>query len=187
LVSDPPGEDVPYYVGPLPESNLNLLFPPGRLSELKHIPGGNSLYTHWGEKGSGTANHCEDAEWSSLNLVLSGNGLWILISLRHTAAFEALVRRCGDCEWSQCDQFVRHPVLLFSRERLRNEGIDFSVVIAGPGVMVVTRPRQYHCVINLTPGFVIAINFVLPDQELFRGNLLYVRDTGYTPWTNPIS
>lgn len=185
LVNQHPSEDIPYYVGPLPSSELDSLFPPGNLSKLDHIPGVNSLYAHWGEKGSGTAFHCEDAGWSSFNLVLSGYKFWILIAERHTAAFEALVRRCADCGCSECDQFVRHPALLFSLERLRNEGIDFEVVIAGPGVMVVTRPRQYHCVVNLTACLAIAINFVLHYQEIIPRGLVVCPRHGLYPLDDP--
>jgi hypothetical protein len=84
LIGRPPPNDIPYYVGPLPPSELNSLFPSGKLVEVGHIPGVTTLYGHWGEKGSGTPFHCEDAKIRSYNLVLFGYKLWILIATRHT-------------------------------------------------------------------------------------------------------
>ncbi|KAB5526451.1 hypothetical protein GE09DRAFT_1151508 [Coniochaeta sp. 2T2.1] len=149
LVTKPPVGEKPYYVGPMPQSELDSLFPSGKLAELPHTPGVNSLYGHLGAKGSGTAFHQEDAKFRSYNLVLAGYKFWILIAVCHSRKFEALVERCGgqrdkNNQNDMCAQWVRHRCLLFSLEKLRQEQIDFQVVVGGPGVMVVTQPEQYH-------------------------------------------
>jgi len=85
----------------------------------------------------------------SYNLNVFGEKLWILIDLNHTSEFEeALVIWLSD--GGSCDQFVRHCNLLIMPARLRKEGIEFELICAGLGDMVLTKPRRYHAVINLS-------------------------------------
>lgn len=164
LFATPPTRQICYYVGPLPPSSLDELFPPCPLiSTLGHIPGVNSLYGHLGEPLSGTAFHCEDANFRSFNLTIWGEKLWILVDREDTAKFENFVRQLADC--GKCDQAIRHPSLFISPELLEKAKIGFSVVVAGPGTLVTTYPGQYHAVLNLTESFAIASNFLLPGPE----------------------
>lgn len=163
-----PQEPIPYYVGPLSgplAEKLQSNFPSGNeVRQLGDVRGVSTLYGHVGGKASGTAFHCEDANCRSYNLVLIGGKIWIMIKLHHTAKFEELVRRLTGCDTS-CDQFVRHTSVVIPPSKLRAEGIEFDIIFAGPGDMVVTQPRQYHAVINRTASFAIATNFVLPDED----------------------
>lgn len=163
LLQDPPRDDLPYYVGPLPPSQLDSLFPSG-ITQLGLVPGVTTLYGHLGVKGSGTPFHCEDGNCRSYNLVFFGYKLWILINTKDTAIFEELVAGMDSCRGPRCDQFVRKSQVILAQEDLKAAKVRFEILIAGPGDMVVTYPRQYHLVINLTTSFAIATNFLLPGE-----------------------
>lgn len=172
-----PRGPIPYYVGPSLTQDFDTYLHSGPdLSRLSVIPGVNTPYWHAGNKGSGTAFHCEDANFRSCNITMFGWKLWIIIDEKHTGKFEAFIRRC----WggNVCDQFVRHHSLLISPERLSAEGIDVEVFCAGPGDMVITAPRQYHAVVNITPCFAISTNFLLPDEPIFSGTLTVCPECG---------
>lgn len=154
LIGQPPRGKIPYYVGPLSKSELDRLFPSGTLSQLLgEITGSTTLYAHWGEGGSGTGYHCEDGNERSYNVNCSGYKFWVLVDPRDTAKFEDLCERLVPGQKGRglrCDQFVRHKCVVITLARLRAERIRFETVCAGPGDMVVTQPRQYHLVVNLT-------------------------------------
>ena len=166
LIDNPPRNSVPYYVGPplMPIPVNELLHPGEALLKLLEIQGVNTIYWHAGEPGSGTAFHCEDFKLYSVNWVLWGWKLWIVIRLNHTEKFEAFIRK----HWpaNNCDQFVRHNSLLISVETLKKEGIEFDIHIAGPNQMVVTQPRQYHAVVNITKNMAMSINFADPNESV---------------------
>ena len=170
LINDPPKGSIPYYVGPpLHEGPLmsianSLLHPGHELLRLDNIPGVNSVYWHVGERGSGTAFHCEDVGFFSFNVVLRGWKLWIKIRQSHTAKFEAFIK--ANWPTNNCDQFVRHTAVICSPERLQKEKIDFEIILAGPGDIVLTRRRQYHMVVNSTRNLALAINFLPPGKEI---------------------
>ncbi|KAF3768342.1 histone-lysine N-methyltransferase activity/ cell cycle [Cryphonectria parasitica EP155] len=182
LAKSPPKQPCVYYSGEQPafrrsdpdqlvfERFEQLLDPGEGLKRLPIIPGVNTVYWMFGDAQSGTAFHFEDAGLWSCNLVLSGYKLWILVRVSHNVAFENFVRKQSEEEaknW-ECDQWVRHMNLMYTPEVLRAAGIEFDLVCAGPGDMVVTRPGQYHTVVNLTTCFAIAINFTLPDEPALR-------------------
>ena len=142
---------IPYYVVPFEISSRNALFPSGDLANQLgcDVSGVTGPYAHIGGRGSGTAFHCEDGQVRSYNLNVFGEKLWILVDPNHTSEFEeALVRWLSD--GGSCDQFVRHCNLLIMPARLRKEGIEFELICAGLGDMVLTKPRRYHAVINLS-------------------------------------
>lgn len=168
LIDNPPEGTIPYYVGPpLHDGPLmsmvnSLLHPGEHLLKLPPINGVNSVYWHAGEKGSGTAFHCEDMKLFSFNVVLRGWKLWIKIRRHHTAKFEEFIRKIRPA--NNCDQFVRHASVIVSPKRLQEEGIEFDAILVGPGDLVMTHPREYHMVVNVTENFALAINF-LPQGE----------------------
>ncbi|KAK3377655.1 JmjC domain, hydroxylase-domain-containing protein [Podospora didyma] len=169
MINTPPNGAIPYYVGPplcgVTAAFDSLLHPGSHLSEVyPSAKGISSPYHHAGEMLSGTAFHREDGNMRSCNLTLYGRKLFMLIWKDHSAKFEAFIRtHFGQKE---CDQAIRHHSVLISPERLQEEGIGFSIHIAGPGEMIVTAPGQYHAVVNLTRCFAISINFLLPGEEL---------------------
>ena len=174
LIQNPPVGTIPYYVGPpLHDGPLismanKLLHPGQELLKLGPIDGLNSPYWHAGEKGSGTAFHCEDLELFSFNVVLIGWKLWIKIRRSHTAKFEAFIRK----HWptNKCDQFVRHVQVIVSPDKLRKEKIEFEMKLAGPGDLILTHPREYHMVVNMTDNFALAINFLPPGKPVVPGD-----------------
>lgn len=182
LSKNPPKNPIPYYVGPLAgplAEKLQSDFPSGKeVCQLGDVPGVSTLYGHIGGKGSGTAFHCEDANLRSYNLALIGWKIWIMIKVDHTAKFEALIRRLTKTK-DTCDQFVRHTSILIPPSKLRAENIDFDIICAGPGEMVLTQPRQYHAVINFTDTVAIATNFVLPGENPIPETLSVCPEDGF--------
>ncbi|KAK3345115.1 hypothetical protein B0H65DRAFT_425497, partial [Neurospora tetraspora] len=181
IVESPPQNTIPYYVGSFKTSRTPLasLFTSGALSILGDLPGINTLYMHMGERGSGTAFHCEDAQLRSYNLNIFGWKLWIMIDPNDTTKFERMLAT----KWAlhKCDQSVRHLNIMVSPKRLLEEGIKFDIIRAGPGDLVITRPRQYHAVINQTPSLAIATNFTLPSEEAIpRGWIVCPEDGLYS-------
>jgi hypothetical protein len=168
LAQHPPKQRVPYYIGPLSGSfatELQSCFPSGpEVGKLGVIPGVSTLWAHIGDEASGTSFHCEDANLRSYNLTLIGWKIWVLIKPEHTTNFENLVQRLTCCD-NTCEQFVRHTSIVIQPSRLREENIEFDIICAGPGEMVLTQPRQYHAVINRTASFAIATNFALPNED----------------------
>ena len=170
VLDNPPEATVPYYVGPPLATTFDDLLHPGEaLLGIPPIEGLNQVYWYAGEKGSGTPCHCEDWGLYSYNLVLYGWKLWILIRLSHTQKFEDFIRK----HWpsNKCDQFVRHHTLLISPETLEKNGIEFDIVIAGPGKLVVTKPEQYHMVLDITPCKALAINLAPPGRSFLPHEL----------------
>ncbi|KAK3338501.1 hypothetical protein B0H65DRAFT_434724 [Neurospora tetraspora] len=183
VVESPPQNTIPYYVGPIDTSGTPLasLFPSGALSILGDLPGINTLYMHMGERGSGTAFHCEDAQLRSYNLNIFGWKFWIMIDPNDTTKFERMLAT----KWAlhKCDQSVRHLNIMVSPKRLLEEGIKFDIIRAGPGDLVITRPRQYHAVINQTPSLAIATNFTLLSEEAIpRGWVVCPEDGLYNKY-----
>ncbi|KAK1773051.1 hypothetical protein QBC45DRAFT_428579, partial [Copromyces sp. CBS 386.78] len=181
IVESPPQNTIPYYVGPIDTSGTLLasLFPSGALSILGDLPGINTLYMHIGERGSGTAFHCEDAHLRSYNLNIYGWKLWIMIDPDDTAKFERML--ATKFPLHKCDQSVRHLNVMVSPKRLRQEGIKFDIIRAGPGDLVITRPRQYHAVLNQTPSLAIATNYtLLGEQAIPPGWVVCPRDGLYS-------
>ncbi|KXJ85388.1 JmjC domain-containing protein, partial [Microdochium bolleyi] len=122
------------------------------------VPGVNSTYMHAGNRNSGTAFHCEDGVMRSVNLTLFGWNIWILVAIHHTDKLESFLlgkARPG----TRCDQSVRHENIILSPNVLQAAEIDFIVLLAGPGDLVETQPRQYHWVINYSTVVKMAINF----------------------------
>ncbi|KAK5021243.1 hypothetical protein LTS07_011158 [Exophiala sideris] len=185
VVGDPPLGPIQYYVGPSlartqPASDYDSLLHPGlQLLQSKLIPGVNEAYWHLGQKGSGTGFHKEDAEFLSMNLVASGWKVWIRIVIKHTAKFEAFVKKGWRC--NDCDQFVRHQNLLISPATLRLEGIGFEIDCVGPRQMVVTEAGQYHAVLNMTDCFAVSINFLPTSDVMFQKTLRVCQDCGLYP------
>ncbi|KAK3345662.1 hypothetical protein B0H65DRAFT_407739, partial [Neurospora tetraspora] len=179
IVESPPQNTMPYYVGPIDTSGTPLasLFPSGALSILGDLPGINTLYMHMGERGSGTAFHCEDAQLRSYNLNIFGWKLWIMIDPNDTTKFERMLAT----KWAlhKCDQSVRHLNIMVSPKRLLEEEIKFDIIRAGPGDLVITRPRQYHAVINQTPSLAIATNFTLLSEEAIPRGWVVCPEDGF--------
>ncbi|EJT69200.1 hypothetical protein GGTG_13309 [Gaeumannomyces tritici R3-111a-1] len=184
ICANPPNEVIGYYVGPpCTNSNepFNGLLHPGKLAELAElrrqkgeergdskqdweVAGVTTPYEHIGHRLSATCFHREDAHYWSANINLSGEKIWVVVKPESTGAFEAYVR--GRYSSFDCDQWLRHHNLLIGPSTLRAAGIGFEVLSAHPGTMVVTRPGQYHMVVNRTPSFATAINFLMPSDSL---------------------
>lgn len=162
-----------YCVGPplLEEGVLGeltaLVAPGARLGSHGDLLGITSPYQHFGEVNSGTAFHKEDGELGSLNLTIYGYSVWILIDLEHNKAFLDLCLANRAQEPSPlCDQIVRHGNHFFSPDFLTTYNIKHRIEVVGPGELIVTRPNEYHAVLNLCRGMKCAINVAWPGYGL---------------------
>ncbi|KAK3351890.1 hypothetical protein B0H65DRAFT_459399 [Neurospora tetraspora] len=175
IATTPPSKDkLIYYVGPANDEKLPKFFPSGKLSrEYGPIEGVSIPYIHMGEAGSGTAFHCEDADFRSYNVTIYGYKIWILVDLKDTTKFEEYFdTRYTDRKESKCDQRVRHQCCILAPSLLVSLGINFDIVCTGPGDLIVTEPRQYHAVINFTDSLAVSTNFVYEDDIPIRPNWL---------------
>lgn len=177
---------IPYYVGPGLTPDFDPLLTAGKLNRLGRLEGVTTPYWHLGEKNSGTHFHFEDAAVRSYNLTIAGYKLWIIIRTQSTNAFEALVAQKFTSQAQvdtpqpprpRCDQWVRHLQVLILPETLAQHDIKYKLIVAGPGDLVLTAPRQYHAVLNLTACLALSINFALPSEAVI-GPTVVCQDCG---------
>ncbi|KAF4461649.1 lysine -specific demethylase 4c [Fusarium albosuccineum] len=189
MVDDGPEDQTGYYVGKSLDDRFNSLLDSGaQLAQYEEdLPGIKTTYWHLGETASATPLHCEDAAFWSCNLTLAGWKVWIVINKDDNDKLHDLLRRhwvepekdtSGEQEAEndptapgasvpkECDNWVRHLCLLFNPKRLDYEGIRFRIHCAGARDMVITRPYEYHMVINYSPSLAISTNFLLPGEPL---------------------
>lgn len=179
VVGHPQKDRVHYCCGVASVPFDNPLHPGEVLARFEDLTIANEQYYHAGWSRSATPFHCEDAGFWSCNRTEVGWKVWIMIPEHHTAKFEKFIRRNWTC--GQCDQFVRHCNILIAPSRLREEGIDFDIHCSGPGDMIITKPRQYHAVVNFLSCFARSINFLLPGEEPLPEKLLVCKDCGLYP------
>ncbi|KAK2601571.1 hypothetical protein QQS21_004889 [Conoideocrella luteorostrata] len=178
IVQAPPEGPLSYYTGPQLLSTFGELLHPGSaLAEVGQIEGINSVFDHIGEKGSGTAIHHEDALLLSCNITIRGRKGWLIIRKYHTKKFEDYIRTFIK-DKDNCDQFVRHQGLLISPSELHNQNIDFDIHCTMPGDLIVTKPRQYHLVWNITDCYAKSMNFLYPGEEPFPNQLSVCEECG---------
>ncbi|CVL09072.1 uncharacterized protein FMAN_15415 [Fusarium mangiferae] len=177
--SDPPREDIPYYIG-----NLDIL-PEERLDPGPEITGNPELkdlhvpYHHIGGHGSGNRIHREDfITFRSYNEVYFGTGykLWLVIEEDHIAKFNAFVKAKWDC--NECDLFVSHQCLLLAPSRLDKAGIRYNVAAVGCGEAFYTLPGQPHAIINFGHCAAHSINYIPPGEEIDFSKITTCTDDG---------
>lgn len=76
---------------------------------------------------------------------------------------------------------MRYCNILIAPSRLREEEIDLDIHCSGLGDMIITKPRQYHAVVNFSSCFARSINFLLPGEEPLPEKLLVCKDCGLYP------
>ncbi|KAH7025260.1 uncharacterized protein B0I36DRAFT_353399 [Microdochium trichocladiopsis] len=109
-----------------------------------------------GNRNSGTVFHCEDGVMRSVNLTLFGWNIWILVAVHHIDKLESfLLGKVAE--------------------------IDFIVLLAGPGDLVETQPRQYHWVINYSTVVKMAINFLRPGECALPESVRLCDECGLAP------
>lgn len=173
-ITQPPSSSVPYYGGEASVPFDRILHAGETLAGCKYLTVANAEYYHIGEKGSGSPFHHEDANFWSCNLTEGGWKIFIVI--KDTMKFESFIKDTWTCR--ECDQFVRHLNLIVAPSRLQAEGIDYQLICAGPGDLVVTQPGIYHACINYSACFARSINFLLPDEPLLPTGLSVCDDCG---------
>lgn len=176
-INHPPGGSISYYGGGSSNPMFDSLLHPGEILQQAPILLANSCFWHIGEHKSATALHKEDADFWSANLNLIGWKIFVIIHRDSAEKLEKLVRE----KWpgsTECHQFIRHQSLLIAPSQLRQHGIDFQVVCAGQNDLVLTRPGEYHYVINYTSSVAISTNFLLPGAQLLPEEVLVCEKCG---------
>ncbi|KAL8284628.1 hypothetical protein RB594_007881 [Gaeumannomyces avenae] len=187
ICTNPPKEPLSYYVGPsltkdgVPPPQLDSLLDAGELNKLPEmrsraldgitppeelqIQGVTSHYWHVGVLNTGTAWHKEDWHFWSVNITIKGIKIWMIVDLNHSVKFEEYVaERYGTY---LCEQKIRHLSLILRPTEIREAGINFKLIAAGPGTAIVTRGGQYHSVLNKTNSLAVAINLLPLGHTLF--------------------
>ncbi|KAK5994699.1 Lysine-specific demethylase 4 [Cladobotryum mycophilum] len=180
---------VSYLVGPPLDGRWNDLVDSGEClrSQLPgDIKGITSPYWHFGGRFSGTAFHKEDCNLRSMNLVIYGFKIWLIVDTENTEKFEAWVRSIWGADSEHDDQWLRHLNLILPPSMLVTAGIKFHLVCAGPGDMVITSPNQYHYVVNMTTNLAVAVNFLFPQEPIARKQTFLCKDCGIYPLANQI-
>ncbi|GAP88312.1 putative transcription factor jumonji [Rosellinia necatrix] len=178
---------VPYLVGPPLDPRWNGLVDAGEglRSQLPYdIKGITTPYWYLGGRFSGTAFHKEDCDLRSMNLVIYGVKLWIIVDTQDTERFEMWVRRIWGNDAGNDDQWLRHLHLVLPPSMLEAANIKFRLISARPGDMIVISPKQYHYAINMTPSLAIAINFLLPEEPISKEPTLLCDECGICPFVN---
>lgn len=185
MANNPPKSPITYYVGPpLSPEYTHLAHAGDQLCNLSKLDGVNTPYWHLGKSGSGTAFHCEDAGFRSTNFVVGpGWKLWLIIHDSDSAKFEAFVgRRWGA---GSCGQWVRHLSLYIAPRMLDKEDIGYDIIVAGQGDMVVTKPRQYHCVVNYSDCLAMSTNLLFPGEPALPAEVVVCNKCGLFPIEHP--
>ena len=177
LIKSPPKKRIAYFGGNATIPGQSRL-KGGRLAKFKHLEVAGAQYFHIGPEQSATAFHHEDSGFRSLNMVDYGYKLWLLIDPSSRPAFEEFVRETWKGLTTDCDQFVRHLQIICSPSLLRKKGIQVEVAVAGPGEIVMTKPYQYHAVVNYTPCIARSINFLLREEPIIRQKTTVCSDCG---------
>lgn len=178
-----------YFVGPPLDERWNHLVDSGDCLQGQlpsNVEGITSPYWHFGGKLSGTAFHKEDCDLRSMNLVLYGFKVWLIIDTQDTPRFEEWIRARWGQNSNYDDQWLRHLNLILPPSDLQKAQIRFRIICAGPGDMILTSPNQYHYVINITTSLAISINFLLPQEPIARKETLLCKDCGLYPLANQI-
>ena len=188
-----PEHEIQYVVGPAMTDEYEGLLSCGVQLDKEAVGeqrGINTLYTMMGEHFSGTSLHIEDGRFWSCNINLHGYKIWTCIEPEAKDALESAIktafassshaslRRGRSRIRATCDQFVRHHSLVASPAWLRANGIPFKILCAGPGEAVITRPNQYHSVVNVGKAYSCAMNFVMPGQDPFPADVQTCEECG---------
>lgn len=124
------------------------------------IPGVNSAMLYVGTWRSMFAFHVEDMNLYSINYVHTGSSKsWYSIHSKDRHRFESLALSYFGIEHKDCKEFLRHKTTLFSPQKLKEYGIQFSTAVQLPGEFIITFPSAYHAGFNHGYNIAEATNF----------------------------
>lgn len=129
-------------------------------------PGINTPYAYFGQASSVTALHIEDAFLYSKNFCHAGWKLWLVVQPESLPSLESHLKQVFKPRMASGSDFVRDLCVLVAPQQLREWEVLFEVFLQGPGDLVVTYPKAYHQVLNLTDSLAEAINFAPDNWEL---------------------
>ncbi|KAG8677627.1 hypothetical protein FPOAC1_003651 [Fusarium poae] len=131
--------------------NPILQHPGKRLDELSQqpeFPDYTQVYLHIVDKNGVTPFHTEDNGLRSFNLCHIGYKAWIIIPDSSRNSFEEyILRKIG-----------------LPTNQLSEAGIEYRVIVQGPGEYVTITSSEYHMVIGLTSSLATSHNLLYPDD-----------------------
>lgn len=129
-------------------------------------PGINTPYAYFGQASSVTALHIEDAFLYSKNFCHAGWKLWLVVRPESLPSLESHLKQVFKPRLASGSDFVRDLCVFLAPQQLREWEVSFEVFLQGPGDLIVTYPKAYHQVLNLTDSVAEAINFAPENWEL---------------------
>jgi len=127
------------------------------------VPGVSNAMLYVGTWRAMFAFHVEDMNLYSINYVHSGaSKSWYSIPLKYKSRFESMAESYFSEEHRGCHEFLRHKTKMFSPSQLKENGIEYNMVLQHEGEFVITFPGAYHAGFNHGFNIAEATNFATP-------------------------
>ena len=124
------------------------------------IPGVNCAMLYIGTWRSMFAFHVEDMNLYSINYVHTGRPKsWYSVSANYKNRFESMAGSYFGDEENLCKEYLRHKTKLFSPQKLKEHGIQYSTAVQYPGEFIITFPGAYHAGFNHGYNIAESTNF----------------------------
>jgi len=127
------------------------------------VPGVSNAMLYVGTWRAMFAYHVEDMNLYSINYVhLGASKSWYSIPQKYKARFENMAQAHFYEDYRECHEFLRHKTKLFSPSQLKENGIEYNMVVQHAGEFVITFPGAYHAGFNHGYNIAEATNFATP-------------------------
>lgn len=127
------------------------------------VPGVSNAMLYIGTWRAMFAFHVEDMNLYSINYVHTGaSKSWYSIPQKYKARFESMAESYHAEDYRACHEFLRHKTKLFSPSQLKENGIEYNMVLQNEGEFVITFPGAYHAGFNHGYNIAEATNFATP-------------------------
>ena len=124
------------------------------------IPGVNSAMLYIGCWRSMFSYHIEDMNLYSINYLHTGEPKsWYSINSNNKNRFESMADSYFGEDKNECNEYLRHKTKLFSIQKLKENGINYSTALQMPGEFIITLPGAYHAGFNHGYNIAEATNF----------------------------
>ena len=127
------------------------------------VPGVSNAMLYIGTWRAMFAYHVEDMNLYSINYVhLGASKSWYSIPQKYKSRFENMAQAHFYEDYRECHEFLRHKTKLFSPSQLKENGIEYNMVVQNAGEFVITFPGAYHAGFNHGYNIAEATNFATP-------------------------
>lgn len=124
------------------------------------IPGIHKPFAYYGSYGSSFAWHTEDSDLLAINYLHFGEPkVWLILAPQEGLKLEKLLTKHFPKTAQSCPHFWRHKTFMTSPDFLRNNNIDYKMIVQRAGDFVVTFPYVYHSGFNLGFNLAEAVNY----------------------------